>query len=166
MRACLPGSQLSPAATRTEVDQYRAAADRLSRPADMPWTLARAASLLMPYYTADIPAALREMEAEDWAEALKGFPRWAIDNAVRWWKSADNADRRKKPLEGDIVARCRIEMARVTNTIYACDNWKPAAADAEREVPTLERRKEIAAEMAATIRSIGASMTSKPEGEV
>jgi hypothetical protein len=82
----------------------------LTKPAPAEWAMARVAAMLSPYYDRDTPHAVRLMEAEDWAEALAPFPQWAIDRAVRWWKSADNADRRKRPLEGDIVARCRIEM--------------------------------------------------------
>ena len=74
------------------------------------WISARVAALLSPYYEKDIPQAVRKMEAEDWEQALSGFPQWAIERAVRWWKSDANADRRKRPLEGDIVARCRVEM--------------------------------------------------------
>jgi len=74
------------------------------------WISARVAALLSPYYEKDIPQAVRKMEAEDWEQALSGFPQWAIERAVRWWKSDANTDRRKRPLEGDIVARCRVEM--------------------------------------------------------
>ena len=74
------------------------------------WISARVAALLSPYYEKDIPQAVRKMEAEDWEQALIGFPQWAIERAVRWWKSDANTDRRKRPLEGDIVARCRVEM--------------------------------------------------------
>ena len=74
------------------------------------WISARVAALLSPYYEKDIPQAVRKMEAEDWEQALSGFPQWAIERSVRWWKSDANTDRRKRPLEGDIVARCRVEM--------------------------------------------------------
>ena len=74
------------------------------------WISARVAALLSPYYEKDIPQAVRKMEAEDWEQALSRFPQWAIERAVRWWKSDANTDRRKRPLEGDIVARCRVEM--------------------------------------------------------
>lgn len=74
------------------------------------WISARVAALLSPYYEKDTPQAVREMEARDWEQALSGFPQWVIERAVRWWKSDANADRRKRPLEGDIVARCRVEM--------------------------------------------------------
>ena len=82
----------------------------LSEPCNAAWCMARVAALLSPYYDKDTPPAVRKMEAEDWLEELGGYPQWAIERAVRWWKSAENADRRKKPLEGDIAARCKVEM--------------------------------------------------------
>lgn len=75
--------------------------------------MARTASLLSPYYEKDVPQGVRVMEAEDWADALADFPQWAIQKAAQWWKSADNPDRRKRPLEGDIAARARFEMQAV-----------------------------------------------------
>jgi hypothetical protein len=72
--------------------------------------MARVAALLNPYYDKKTPPMVRQMEAQDWLEALASYPQWAIERAVRWWKSADNPDRRKKPLEGDIAARCKVEM--------------------------------------------------------
>ena len=81
----------------------------LSHPADMIWTLGRVAALLNPYFDKATPQGIREIEAEDWAEAIKGSPKWAIERACRWWKSASNPDRRKRPLEGDIVLRIRRE---------------------------------------------------------
>ena len=86
----------------------------LTAPASQVWVMARVAALLNPYFEKDTPQAVREIEAEDWAVALRGFPQWALENAVRWWKSADNPDRRKRPLEGDIAARCKVEMMAVT----------------------------------------------------
>ena len=55
------------------------------------------------------------MEAEDWAYAFEGLPKWAIDRAVRWWKSSDNPKRRGRPVEGDIVERVLVEMKFVRN---------------------------------------------------
>ena len=82
----------------------------LSKPANEAWCMARVAALLNPYYDKDTPPMVRQMEAEDWMEELAPYPQWAIERAVRWWKSSENPDRRKKPLEGDIAARCRFEM--------------------------------------------------------
>lgn len=84
--------------------------DALSKPASPEWCMARVAALLNPYYDKDTPPAVRKMEAEDWLEELQFYPQWAIESAVRWWKSADNINRRKKPLEGDISERCKLEM--------------------------------------------------------
>lgn len=75
--------------------------------------MARIAVLLNPYFDKDTPHGVRVAEAEDWADELSPYPEWAIDRAVRWWKSADNKDRRKRPLEGDIAARCKVEMMAV-----------------------------------------------------
>ena len=80
---------------------------RLSQPANGQWVMARVASLLVDYYAPDVPASIISMAAADWADELGCFPDWAIDRAVRWWKSAENPDRRKKPLPGDIAIRAR-----------------------------------------------------------
>lgn len=93
-----------------EITEVEATVSALSKPCNPTWCMARVAALLSPYYDKDTPPAVRKMEAEDWLEELQGYPQWAIERAVRWWKSSDNADRRKKPLEGDIAARCKIEM--------------------------------------------------------
>jgi hypothetical protein len=82
------------------------------------------------------------MEAEDWREALGEYPQWAIERAVRWWKSADNPDRRRRPLEGDIAARCRIEMDGVPSAVLALGMTREVAPpDRERISP--ERAKAI-----------------------
>lgn len=69
--------------------------------------------MLDSYFEKETPQSIRQMVAEDWAVALDGFPQWAIEKAVRWWKSADNDRRGKRPIEGDIQARCRVEMGAV-----------------------------------------------------
>lgn len=82
----------------------------LSQPVEPAWCMARVAALLSPYYDKDTPQAVRVMEAEDWMEELAPYPQWAIERAVRWWKSAHNERRNRRPLEGDISARCIVEM--------------------------------------------------------
>ena len=99
-----------PPDTLPEIETVEKAVAVLSEPCGKTWCMARVAALLSPYYDKDTPQAVREMEAEDWLEELSAFPQWAIERAVQWWKSADNKDRRKRPLEGDIAARCRVEM--------------------------------------------------------
>lgn len=92
------------------LDEVNATVVALSEPARPQWIMARAAAILTPYYAKDVPQIVREMEAEDWLEALACYPQWAIDRAARWWKGSDNPDRRKAPLEGDIARRCKREM--------------------------------------------------------
>lgn len=48
--------------------------------------------------------------ADDWNTELQGYPGWAIQNAARWWMSADNDKRRQKPMPGDIAQRCKAEI--------------------------------------------------------
>ena len=109
------------------------------------WISARVAALLSPYYEKDIPQAVRKMEAEDWEQALSGFPQWAIERAVRWWKSDANADRRKRPLEGDIVARCRVEMDGVASASKVLEMKQRGAEHKPepRERLTADRAAEI-----------------------
>ena len=117
----------------------------LMTPADGVWMLARVAALLSPYYEKDIPQAVRKMEAEDWFNALQEFPQWAIERAVRWWKSDGNADRRKRPLEGDIVARCRVEMDGVASASKVLEMKQRGAEHMPepRERLTADRAAEI-----------------------
>lgn len=105
----------------------------LSTPASPEWVMARTAALLSPYYEKDVPQGIRMMEAEDWADALAEFPQWAIQKAAQWWKSADNPNRRKRPLEGDIADRARHEMEAVRAAkIRARLNGGPVQAAPER----------------------------------
>jgi len=109
------------------------------------WISARVAALLSPYYEKDIPQAVRKMEAEDWEQALSGFPQWAIERAVRFWKSEGNADRRKRPLEGDIAARCRVEMDGVASASKVLEMKQRGAEHMPepRERLTADRAAEI-----------------------
>lgn len=99
-----------PIGTVDELDEIRQGISALTVEARPAWIMARVASLLSQYYAADVPQAAVAMMAEDWLDELREYPQWAITKAVRWWKSADNADRKKRPLEGDISARCKREM--------------------------------------------------------
>lgn len=123
---------------------------RLNVPVKAEWTMARVAALLSPYYEKDVPQSVRIMEAEDWAEALATYPQWAIQNAVRWWKSEHNPDRRKRPLEGDIADRCRIEMQPVLAALVhlrqdVVPEKKPVVSSVPR--PSQEERQEIASKI-------------------
>jgi len=138
---------------RLPQDQLPAKADvervssKLMEPVEPVWCLARVAALLSPYYEKETPQAVREMEAEDWREALAEFPRWAIERAVRWWKSADNPDRRKRPIEGDIAARCRVEMNGVPSAVKMLELRRTGADFSKKEEPREPISKERAEEI-------------------
>jgi replicative DNA helicase len=70
----------------------------------------RLSTLLSAYFDRDAPDVVRDMTMSDWMTALQPYPQWAIERACRWWKSVDNPDRRKRPLEGDIVEAVRRHM--------------------------------------------------------
>ncbi len=116
--------------------------------------MARVMALLLPYYTVDVPQGIRAIEAEDWLAALSDAPQWALTNAARWWKSDENPDRRRKPLEGDIAARVKREMGLVDVARLAVTRWD----DGQRELPAflrapsvhdvpVEERRRVAAEI-------------------
>lgn len=125
--------------------------DSMTRPADVVWTLARVAALLNPYFDKATPQGIREIEAEDWAEAIREYPQWAIERACRWWKSADNPERRKRPLEGDIASRIHKEMEPVIVARKRLDSggalpvYRPKSEVLEPRV-TRERAAQIVAE--------------------
>jgi hypothetical protein len=126
----------------------------LNIPADPVWVMARISSLLNPYFEKDTPHAIRMMEAEDWSYAFEGLPKWAIDKAVRWWKSNDNTKRRGRPLEGDIVERVLIEMKFVRNAKAGLDMPAPkrhADPDAKVWTPRNVAQKAEADRLTATV---------------
>lgn len=129
----------------------------LSYPSDPVRTMARAAALLDPYYDKGTPQSIREIEMEDWADALADFPDWAIERAAKWWKGADNPQRRKRPLEGDIAARCKVEMMAVRAAeIRERSGWTGFSSSqetAERISP--ERASEILREAGFTPKRFG-----------
>lgn len=136
---------------REEITQMLAA---LKRPASREWTLARIAALLSGYYAADVSPAVVRIEAEDWAYALRDFPAWAIQNAVRWWKGESNPNRRRKPLEGDIAEAARKEMAALVVADLAVKRFDRGGnvlpfKPVEREELTAEERQERANEIMA-----------------
>lgn len=142
-----------PIQSRNERDLIEINAAALSAPASRNWILARVAALLTGYYAADAPAEVIRFEAEDWHDALKDFPEWAITKAVRWWKGEENADRRKRPVVGDIAARARFEMGPVIVARLAVQRfdagrkpWQPEDWS-ERKPADASERQRIAAEI-------------------
>ena len=142
------------------IKQAEAAVKALTVPSDPARRAARILALLSPYFEKETPMAVREIEAEDWSIALRGFPQWAIDRACRWWKSDANSDRRKRPLEGDIVARCKLEMAIVKAAKIKINAG--VGEDYRPEKSTIKNR--VTAEQAAKILAKAGFSPKKMEG--
>jgi hypothetical protein len=140
--------QLPPEALPKKEDVLRIQTT-LMTPCSGVWISARVAALLSPYYEKDIPQSVREMEAEDWREALREFPQWAIERAVRWWKGEENPDRRKRPMEGDIAARCRLEMNGVSSAVLMLELCSSGRNPVQKEEPRERISKEAANEIMA-----------------
>lgn len=112
--------------------------------ADTTWCMARVAALLSPYYEKGTPQAIQEMDARDWLESLRPYPQWAIERAVRWWKGPENKYRHRRPLEGDIAERCKIEIGPVVSALQ-CAKLR------EREAVSAPTSQRVTAEAAAAI---------------
>ena len=136
-----------PPADRPPMEAVERAVAGLTVPVDPTWCMARVAALLSPYYEKDTPQSVREMEAEDWLAALEGFPQWAVDDAVRWWKSADNPHRRRRPMEGDIAERCRSAVGDVRAVPVLLSFARPAEPERPRKPECREQRAAMVAEI-------------------
>jgi hypothetical protein len=131
-----------PLATQDQRNEIAMTVQALSVPCAAPKLMHRVLALLAPYYSTDIPQSVREIEAEDWLVALGEFPEWAVVAAARWWKGDANPDRRKRPMEGDIAARAKMEMGIVKVGEWAVkrfdDGIRPPPPAPPRAAPTAE----------------------------
>lgn len=114
--------------------------------------MARVAALLEPYFDKGTPVSIKMIEMEDWAEAMKDSPYWAIEKACRWWKSEENPEKRRRPIEGDIMARIRVEMGavRAAQIKLASPSFHRKTKGEIRQPPTpeeMEQRRVVAQEV-------------------
>lgn len=155
MTASWPDLLRRPVATDAEASEIRAGLDHLRKPAPRKWLLGRVTMMLSHYYVAQADEALVKGIAEDWAWELNGLPAWAVSNAVRWWMSGDNPDRRKKPMPGDISEQARKEMAALTVAEVALRRYDrggniiPFQPEPQPERLTAEERQKRADEIMA-----------------
>lgn len=160
---------MSPIATDEQCDEVANALSVMQEEARPAWIMARVAALLSQYYAADVPPSVVSIMAEDWKEELAPYPQWAITNAVRWWKSEANAERKRRPLEGDISARAKHEMLLVRHADRAvrrywdwdrnADQRARERAEAEAEMPappmTAAEREESRKRVAEYVKGAG-----------
>ena len=117
--------------------------------------MGRVLRMLSHYYVADNIEGALDGVAEDWAWELDGLPAWAVSNAVRWWMSGDNPDRRKKPMPGDISERAKHEMRALTVIDVALKRYErggniiPFQPEPQPERLTAEERQKRANEIMA-----------------
>lgn len=137
---------LSPAGSAQDRDQIAAIVAALPKRTEPERALVRIAALLRQYFQTDTAQSVIEVEAEDWLAEMRDFPDWAIRRACRWWQGADNPNRRRKPMIGDIVEICRNEVALLSMARVALTrNDRPAIAVQQGD------RKRVTAEQAAAI---------------
>lgn len=100
-------------------ERIRGKVARLSAPAPQTFIAAQVMILLSQYYVSSLPEAVQRETAALWGDELKGYPAWAIRKAVQWWLSEQNPKCDKKPVPGNISARCKAEMGVVKVGEYA-----------------------------------------------
>jgi hypothetical protein len=171
MTAWWPRSLTSQVETRTDRDQIEAGIRHLSQPCDHAWLMARVLALITPYFTANVPEGVRRIEAEDWLSSLERFPSWAIEKACRWWKSDENHDHRRKPLEGDIVDRVKFEMGILSFAAMKVreydEGFRKRTSEPERVAPTPEQMEQRRAFAKTVLRNNGfAKCIDRPKGPV
>lgn len=106
-------------------------------------------ALLHPYFDKETPNAVRARISEKWQSALGQYPEWAVKRACEWWTGPDNVKRHQHPKEGDIAARCRVEMDVINAARLKLKSDRPAkpqndATDSHSEAHTAEMRKRMA----------------------
>lgn len=145
MTASWPDLLRRPIRDETERHAIAVAVAGLSQPPRRQFVLGRVVALLSQYYAADLPQSVVATMASDWEAALMEYPEWAIVKAVRWWKSQDNPDRKRKPLEGDIAARANAEMSLVRVAERALRKFNegttPFTATSEKIDPPIKRER-------------------------
>ena len=122
-------------------------------------------ALLHPYFEKDTPQAVRARISEKWQSALGQFPEWAIMRACEWWTGPDNDKRHQTPKEGDIAARCRVEMDVVNAArIKLQSQAKDQQPTEERPHMTEEQMAEMRRRMADAGNGVLAAWRAKMEG--
>lgn len=123
-----------PPEKQPSADKLEVVVSGVLRPCEPGPRLAMIAALLSAYFERQQPQEVREIEAQDWSAALAPYPQWVIRRACRWWKSEQNTDRRKRPVEGDIAALCRSYVNEVRDAQYASVRLMAPRKQAEPEV--------------------------------
>lgn len=124
-------------------------------------------ALLHPYFDKETPNAVRARISEKWQSALGQYPEWAVKRACEWWTGPDNGKRHQNPKEGDIAARCRVEMDVINAARLLLDRSKHVGQPTEyRESENEEKMAEMRNRMAQIGNETLAKMRAKIEGNI
>jgi hypothetical protein len=86
-------------ADRQIAEAFSGQLDAYLAPAETKWISARVAGLLAHFFVPDMPPQLQLAVLSDWIEALRPYPKWAIELEVRNWLSTNT----RKPSIADIT---------------------------------------------------------------
>lgn len=100
-------------------------------------------TLLSQYFASSVPGEVMKAIADDWNDALKGYPAWAINRACRWWIGPENTERRKRPLPGDIADRAKREMGLVKMAKRSMAQSRAKSEEKPRPTLTDEQRQRM-----------------------
>ena len=132
MTASWPDLLHTPIPSQEEADVIAGKCRNLNIPAGKTWIAGQVATLLSQYYVSSIPDAIMRETAEIWGAELDGYPAWAIQKSARWWLGKDNPKRGRKPMPGDISARCKVEMGVVKVAEFALRKFHSGTPLADR----------------------------------
>lgn len=105
--------------------------------------------VLSGYWQAEMDARLRAGVLSDWADELEDWPIDQVRFGLREWRR-DNP--RRKPNPGDILS----VLKRLRGEAHAKRlAMLPKPAEPDRDLPSAERRAEMAAEAAALLKGMG-----------
>ena len=123
-----------------EIRDALAEHERYMEPAPRQKISARVTVLLAHYYVPDLPAAAQVAVLEDWVEALRDFPWWAIKTACDEWLRTQ----RRKPVPADLVDLCNDAMRDARHDLWALRRLVARHEDLPRPAPTREREQQRA----------------------
>ena len=146
----------TPIGSEIERQEIEAKIEALKTPATPKWITGRVATLLAQYFVGNLSEQMMTAIAADWEHELRPYPAWAIANAVRWWMGADNPERRKKPMVGDIAERCvkEMELVRVAEICLNRDTIYSPQLEYRNERVSAEAASEIMAKAGFTAKKI------------
>ena len=105
------------------------------KPATREWIAGAIQTLLLHYYTKELPAWQYEAIAKDWIAVLCEFPQWAIEES----RISFLRDFTRKPLPGDIAKLCRDAVSKDLAMLFQCKRIQRMPIETESEISEHDR---------------------------